>query len=251
MQEQDRDFVRRLISREARAWPPTSFLAKLSDAARLALLERGEVRSFARGESIVREGEPGTEVFLLLSACAKTTARNDNGTEALLSIRVGGDVIGELAVMDGEPRSATVTACRIEPCVAVAVGRGEFLNFLMASPEASALLTEVVSRRLRWANRRRIDFSGCSVKVRTARVIVELASAYGQQLPYNGRSIGTNLSQGEFATLVGAAIPSVQKALRELRVAGLIDTGYRTVAALDLPGLRAIAKLSPQQTASF
>lgn len=251
MEGREQDLVGRTVAQEARNWPATSFLARLPDQARDALLSFGDVRRFARGERIAREGDPGSEVFFLLSACAKVTARTDDGQEALLAIRVSGDIIGELAVIDGEPRSATVTACRIDPSVAVAVGRDAFADFLKKSPEASAALAEAVGRRLRWSNRRRIEFSGCSVKVRTARVIVELASTYGKQLPYNGVSIGTNLSQGELATLIGAAVPSVQRALRELRTAGLVGTGYRMLVALDLPGLRAMAGLPAAITASF
>jgi len=198
---------------------------------------------------VFHEGELGTAVYLLLSGCVKVTARSGNGTDSLLAIRVGGDVIGELAVMDGDPRSATVTACRIEPTVAVAVDRAAFLGFLGGHPAVATLLTEVVGRRLRWANRRRVEFGSFDVKVRTARVIAELAAAYGQRLPINGVTIGTNLSQGELATLVGAAVPSVQKALRELRTAGLIGTGYRMMVALDLPGLRALSGLPPEEKA--
>jgi CRP/FNR family transcriptional regulator, cyclic AMP receptor protein len=251
MEEQERGLVRTAVAREGRDWPSTSFLARLTGPTRQELLDLGDVRQFARGERITREGEPGSEAFLLLSACAKVTAQIDEEQEALLAIRVGGDIVGELALMDGEPRSATVTACRIEPSLAVAVGRDAFTDFLQRSPQASSALAAEVSRRLRWSDRRRVEFSGCSVKVRTARVIVELTSAYGKQLPYNGVSLGTNLSQGELATLIGAAEPSIQKALRELRDAGLIDTGYRMLVVLDLPGLRAMAGLPAAATASF
>jgi CRP-like cAMP-binding protein len=164
---------------------------------------------------------------------------------------MSGDIIGELALVDGEPRSATVTACQIEPSSAVVVDQAVFRRFLDDYPSAAVLLARAIGKKLRWANRRRVEFGACSVKVRAARVIVELAAAYGRQLPYNGTTIGTALSQGEFASLVGAAPQTIQRALRELRDAGLIDTGYRALVAMDLPGLRAVAGLPCEENPSF
>lgn len=91
------------------------------------------------------------------------------------------------------------------------------------------------------ANRRRVEFGGYSVKVRVARILVELARSLGQQARH-GTSIGVELSHPELAQIIGAAAVSVQKALRELRRQGLVATGHRHVTILDFDGLLAVER---------
>jgi CRP-like cAMP-binding protein len=103
-------------------------------------------------------------------------------------------------------------------------------------------LAGIVAQRLRWANRRRVEFGGYPVKVRLARVLAELAASYGLRVP-RGLVIGVDLTQPELAALTGSAEVTIHKALAELRKDGLITTGYRRTTVLDLARLRDIARL--------
>jgi CRP-like cAMP-binding protein len=100
----------------------------------------------------------------------------------------------------------------------------------------------IVADRLRWANQRRVDFASYPVKVRLARVLWEIASSYGHRVP-SGIVVDIRLTQPELATLCGAADVSLQKALRELRRAKIIDTGYREIVIRDSAALRTVADL--------
>lgn len=186
----------------------------------------------------MREGDRSTHVVLLRSGFVKVTACLDNGHEALLAIRVGGDIVGEMAAIDDAPRSATVTACG--EVVASIVRESDLRLFLSTHPDAAVAIAGIVAQRLRWANRRRVEFGGYSVKVRLARVLAELATAYGHRVP-RGLVIGVDLTQPEMAALTGSAEVTVHKALAELRRDGLVTTGYRRTTVLDLARLRRTA----------
>jgi CRP/FNR family transcriptional regulator, cyclic AMP receptor protein len=219
-------------------WPVNSLLATLSPATREELLALGTRRQFQRGQVLLREGELSTHVILLVQGCVKVTATTPNGGLALLAIRMGGEIIGELAGLDGQPRSATATAAglvrsRVMP-------RTTFHDFLTRHPDAALAVGRSVGAKLRWATRRRVDFSGYEVPVRVARVLAELAVAYGEHTGA-GVEIQVPLTQPELAALVGAAEPTVHKALAKLRRRGVIVTGYRQMTVLDLAELRAAA----------
>src|SRR5262245_51002895 len=90
-------------------WPTSSLLGSLTELAPQRLLASGVQCQYATsGRVLIRESTMTVGVYLLLSGVVKTTAATDAG-EALLAIRVGGDIVGELATLDGSPRLATVT----------------------------------------------------------------------------------------------------------------------------------------------
>jgi CRP-like cAMP-binding protein len=162
---------------------------------------------------------------------------------ALLAVRVGGDVVGEMAVVDGGVRSATVTATRAA-CLAVEVPAAEFIAFVDRHPSAGRLLSAELSRRLRSSDRRRIDFTAYEVPARVARVLTELADDYGR--PWLARpptiSLGIGITQAELASLVGAKEASVQQALSELRERKILSWQYRAVELYDMESLRKVAE---------
>lgn len=221
-------------------WPARSFLGSLPEPVRTGLLRLGTRCRYIREEVLICEGDRSNHVVLLRSGFVKVTARLDNGHEALLAIRVGGDVVGEMAAMDDAPRSATVTACG--EIAASIVREADLRHFLGVHPEAALALAGIVAQRLRWANRRRAEFGGYPVKVRLARVLADLAASYGLRVP-RGLVIGVDLTQPELAALTGSAEVTIHKALAELRKDGLITTGYRRTTVLDLVRLREIARL--------
>jgi CRP-like cAMP-binding protein len=139
------------------------------------LLALGRPRTFEAKEVLVRQGDIDRHAFLLLSGFTKVTAAVENGRESLLAIRLGGDIVGEMAAVADMPRTATVTACGR---VATRVVSHEALRaFLLRCPDAAVELTGIVSERLRWANDRRLEFRGYSVKERLARILVDLDPA--------------------------------------------------------------------------
>ncbi|MET9886221.1 Crp/Fnr family transcriptional regulator [Streptomyces sp. NPDC006430] len=222
-------------------WPARSLLGLVSPEARTELLATGTEVRYEAGAVLLTEGALDRHVLLLLSGLAKVTATVENGQASLLAVRVGGDTIGEMAALDGAPRSATVIACG--PLAARVMQPAVLNDLLVRRPEVAMALTRMVADRLRWANRRRLEFRGYPVKVRMARLLVELAERYGRQ-GRDGVVVGCRLTQPEIAALTGAAETTVHKGLRELREEGLLDTGYRTTVIRDLTRLRELADLA-------
>ncbi|MFD6326349.1 Crp/Fnr family transcriptional regulator [Streptomyces sp. NPDC058442] len=219
-------------------WPARSLLGTLPPAARQDLLDLGTEVRFDAGDVLLREGDDDQHIFLLVSGFAKVTATVENGETTLLAVRAAGDTVGEMAAMSGAPRSATVTACG--PLTAHVSQRAELRRLLERRPVISMALTGMVADRLRWANRRRLDFRGYPAKVRLARLLVELAESYGSARA-DGVVLGCRLTQPELATMVGAAETTIHKVLRDLRDEGLLETGYRSTVIRDLPELEELA----------
>lgn len=216
-------------------WPPSTLLGGLIESSRQRIFSLGAMKTYpGSGRVLIREGDHTRTIFLLLEGTVKVSGATDCG-EALLAIRVGGDVVGELSALDNRPRLATVTT--VGQVTARIIKQGEFLGFLSRNPDLALAVTRGVSDKLRSATARRIDFSGCNVATRFARVLLELAVRYGEQTS-TGTVIRCPLTQAELAKLVGAGEPTVQRALRKLRADGVVATRYRVTTVLDLAALR-------------
>lgn len=237
----DSEDLRDWADRADRGWPSHSFLAATPDPVLRDLLEAARPVTFAPGKTLMNEGDKAEEVFFLLSSCVKVTAALANGGRALLAIRVGGDVVGEIAATDGGPRLATVRVCGREPVQAAAVDLDSFTQLTSQHPQLLLQLAQTLGRRLRTATQRHIDFSGCKAVVCLARILVELADDYGQPLPNKGVIIGIDLTRIELGTMVGYTETTAQRALRQLRDKGIIDTRSRRPLVRDMRALRQLA----------
>lgn len=210
----------------------------LGEAAREELLALGNPREYLPESVLMLEGDSTTEVMALVDGWVKVLGSTEDGGHALLSLRIGGNLVGEQAALDNSPRSATVISAGVT--IVQVIGQQEFLRFLDRRPEAGVAVSRALSGKLRWATRRRVDFSGLPVMTRLARVLGELGRLYGRP-GGDGVEFRYTLTQPELAAMVGASEPSVHKALRQLRKDGIVVTGYRQVVITDPEALDAIA----------
>lgn len=218
-----------------KAWPANSFLGKLSNAARNEMLHLGQQRIFGPGIPLARQGEEVTPFILITSGLVKVSISADNGVITLLGFRGPGDLLGEL---EQRPSSSTVTT--IQGTTGRRIARRELLTFLQLYPEATIALMGVLADRLRRANQRRLDLAAYPVAVRLARILVELAETYGTESK-GGLQIGIALSQNDLASLAGAALPTIEKALRQLDSLGVLERRYRSISIKDTEALRQLA----------
>jgi CRP/FNR family transcriptional regulator, cyclic AMP receptor protein len=215
-------------------WPRGSLLAELTEPTVRALLRLGPEQSMPPGGVLMREGSDGSHVVVIRRGVAKVSAG-----QSLISIRTAGDLVGEMAALDGSPRSATVTMAG--PGSVLMIPSPKFTAFLGRHPEAALALATMVSTRLRWSNRRQIDFTVYPIRVRVARILAELTEQHGHPLAHGALELDVRLTQPELAALCGAAEGSIHKALRELRDANLVSTRYGRITVWDLQRLRAAA----------
>jgi CRP/FNR family transcriptional regulator, cyclic AMP receptor protein len=223
-------------------WPEQAFLARIPEDVVADCFRAGRFAWFAPGAIMIDEHAEDQTVYLLVSGYVKVFSKS---TGALLAIRVGGDVVGELSLLDRGPRSASVAVCSREAALACVLDRAAFTDVLTRYPAAHVVLSSVIGAKLRASTRRRVDIVGSSSFVRMARMLVELADDYGQPShDRRGALIGIKLNQVELGSLIGVSAPTAQRALRRLRELGLIDTNGRPLIIHDLARLRVLASSS-------
>lgn len=212
-----------------------SFVGALTPEERDRVVRDGRRRRFPRGSTLFNEGERSDRVVILVSGRVKVSYFTENGREVVLAVRSSGDILGELSALDGEPRSATATA--LESVEALVLTVGQFRDVLCAHPRMALGLLEMLSRRLRDADRKRVEFGTYDSVGRVARRLVELAEDFGVP-DRGGVRITLALSQDELAGWVGASRKAVGNALQFLRGRGLVETRRRSITIRDVEGLR-------------
>ncbi|SEK69085.1 Crp/Fnr family transcriptional regulator [Streptacidiphilus jiangxiensis] len=226
-------------------WPPSTFLGQLRPDTAEAVLEIGTPVIYPAHRWILRQGEEGSHVILLVSGFVKVLLNAETGYEMLAAVRVGGDLVGEMAAFESRPRSGSVIACG--EVRARVVQREALEQFLAARPDALRGVIRMLSARLRWANQRRVEFQAYDAETRLARVLVELSHSYGLTEPGRPRSVlALTLTQSELASLAGLKLATAEKALAGLTRIGLVERNYRSVTVNDVPRLMQFAHVDPQ-----
>lgn len=185
---------------------------------RAVLASLARRRRYPRGETVFREGDPCTGLYVVEDGRVKVRVTSPEGKERILALLGPGDVLGELAVLDGGPRCADVVAQ--EECTLIFLDGEEFREFLRGHPEASVRLLRLLARRLRSADLQLHDAAFYDVRGRLARTLLRLASEHGEEV---GEGIlCPRLSQAEVAHLIGATRESVNAWLGRFERMGLL-----------------------------
>jgi CRP/FNR family cyclic AMP-dependent transcriptional regulator len=216
--------------------------AALGPEAHARLAELVRVRRYAMRQVVVWEGEAGGSLFLSLSGYFKATTAGSDGKEMLLSVMGPGEVFGELSVLDGQPRSASVVA--LESGELASIERPALFELMASSPGLAIGLIEVLAQRVRTLTKRYETISSQDVPQRLAQVLVSLAQKHGKP---DGRHIRipVRLSQQDLGSMVGATRESVNKQLRKWAQSGVLLSATGCVTISDLPALRAISEGEP------
>src|SRR5688572_22889242 len=184
---------------------------------------------------LFQEGEQADHVLIVQSGSVKISCFTEDGKEIMLAVRGPGELLGELSAIDGEPRSAAASA--VEPVEVLAVAADDFRSFLEMRPRVATTLLQMLSRKLRDADRKRIEFGAYDTIGRVCRRLVEMAERFGEESS-RGVRISLPLSQQELAGWTGSSREAVSKALHQLRSRGFIETARRGITVLDLVALR-------------
>ncbi len=189
-----------------------------------------------RRRRIYLPGDPSDQIFLLKSGVVKIAAVGPNGRELILAFLYPGDIFGELAVVDDQPRDHLAEA--YEDAVICAMDREVFLRVARESPELGYQVTKLMGFRLRRLRGRVEDLLYKSANARIVHVLLDLASDYGVK-DADGTIIPLRLSQADLANLVGLTRETVNISLRELRERGLVEASRRSIRLKDPEALRA------------
>ncbi|MFD9480217.1 MULTISPECIES: Crp/Fnr family transcriptional regulator [Streptomyces] len=205
-----------------------------------ALRDLGVQVRYQPGDVILREHEPSSHAVLLQEGIAKVVVTAETGHEVILGLREGPDIVGEMAALDGEPRSASVIA---KTDVTTTIVTAAQLNgFLETHPEVLRTLVRILMARLRQSDQARLDMASQNVLQRIATQLVTLAEQLGT--PSGGPdspSLTLPVTQSELAAMIGASREAVAKALNLLRNQDLVTTSRGRIAVIDLPALQLLA----------
>ncbi|WP_406350908.1 Crp/Fnr family transcriptional regulator [Streptomyces sp. NBC_01635] len=188
---------------------------------------------------LLRQGDAATHVILLDSGSVLVTLAGANGERALLAIRGAGELLGELAVLDDKPRSATVITA--EKCRVHIVPAPDFLEFVNAHGLLTSLLRHAITR-VRESEAVRFELATASVPVRLASALSRLVEAASS--PAVERVI--RLTQEELSQMIGASRNAVGMALKPWREQGWVRTA--SSGGLLVCNIRAIQSHARMQT---
>jgi len=214
-----------------------SIFSALSRRDRQALWSLAVRKSYRARQTVIRKGEQAEQIFVVVSGRLKALTHGAGGKQATLSIMGPGEVFGEVAVLDGQPRSATVTA--LERCELLLIDKRALYRFIESTPRVAVRLLEVLARRLRQLTERVGRVASLEVPARLARALCRLAADHGRAIGSGAWRIELRLSQQELGELVGASRETVNKQLRAWIAEGLIEKQDGKLVLLDQTALRA------------
>lgn len=191
-------------------------------------------RSFERGATIFHQGSDGDELYLIVSGQVRIYTVSQLGQEISVKIFRDGDFFGELALLDGRPRSASAEAMR--RTVTLTLHRAAFLTAIRADPEIAVTVLEELSGRLRHTNIYIEHLASTSAPQRVVRTLLDLADQHGVNEQGTTR-IDLHLTQDDLASLAGTTRETVNRVLGGLREQGLISVERGRVSVLNLPQL--------------
>jgi len=192
-------------------------------------------RTFRPFEVIFHRDDPGQVLYVIQSGKVKIYLTSPDGQEISLTVFGPGDYFGELALLDGQPRSASAIA--IEQAETFALQRADFIKAVMRHPRIAIQVMHILSRRLRQTDAMIEDLLFLDVHGRVAKKLLELAEIHGVRT-LQGIRIELRLTQGELAAMVGASRESVNKVIGYFTDKQFISTDKYKITIMRLADLR-------------
>jgi CRP/FNR family cyclic AMP-dependent transcriptional regulator len=217
-------------------WP---LLAPLSDVERDRVLQATRPRSYARGEVLFHEGDPGESLHLVRSGRLAVRVSIPSGDTATLSVLSEGDVFGELALL-GESHERTATVLALEPSQTLTLSRADFLALRSEHPGVEQLLVQMLARRVDELSRSLLEALYVGVDRRAIRRLVALAESYRAD---GAGPVVIPITQDDLAGMAGTTRPTVNQVLQRLASSGTLALGRGRIEILDLEALRRRSRL--------
>ncbi len=192
-------------------------------------------RAIKRGQPILRFGAAGDDVIVVLEGRVKVLAYGAEDREVVLALRGPGQLIGEMAALGGQRRTATAIA--VDDVDVGYLKGAEFRAFLLEHPDVAMVVIRMFVHRLTEADQDRIDLATQDSVGRLAKRLLELAADHGISVP-EGTRIELSLTQDELASWTGATRETVSRALRLMRNLGWISSDQRAITVMDVAALR-------------
>lgn len=191
-------------------------------------------RTVTRGTTLFRKGDPGNSLILVISGQVKICVLSPDGREAVLNVIHPGEVLGEIALLDGRPRTADAVA--LTDCELMMVDRREFTPFLRDNPDVALKLIEVLCARLRHTSEQVEDVIFLDLPGRLAKTLLYLMARSGQAPP-----APLSITQREIGQMIGMSRESANKQLRAWAARNWLRIQRGRIVVLNSDALSAIA----------
>jgi CRP-like cAMP-binding protein len=203
-----------------------ALFAELDDREIASIAAVAKTRHYGKDDVIFHADESGDVFCLIREGQVKVTMISPEGKEIILSLMGPGDFFGEMALLDDEPRSATVIAT--EPLDLVTIWRSDFLQILQENFSITRKVFAELSRRLRTASNRIESLATMDVYGRLARFFLELAQESGKSLD-NGYVAVTRPTHQAIANMIGTSRETVSRLIHDLMRQNLLLSEGKTI----------------------
>jgi CRP/FNR family transcriptional regulator, cyclic AMP receptor protein len=189
-----------------------------------------------RGATICSKGDPGNSMFAVISGTVKISVSSADGRSAILNLIGPGELFGEIAVLDGQARTADATANT--NCEIFAIDRRDFLPFVRSQPTLAMKFIELLCMRLRWTSDQVEQVILQDLPGRLAGALIRLTDKY--KLAPAGRTIA--ITQQEISEMVGMTRESINKQLRVWAARNWVRLEHGAIVVLDPEPLQELAE---------
>lgn len=214
-----------------------TFLGRLPDVVLDALLRKGQLKQYSRGEMIYRRGERGDSLMVLVAGRIKLTNISAGAREVVLHFAGVGEMLGEIAALDGRERAANAVA--LEESEVFVIHTRDLLPTLIAHPNAMLEIIRALCEKVR-AGALLIEDRTLAMRGRTAMGLLRLAQQHGRRRK-DGIHLQLTLSQEELGHYLGLSRANVSRELGWLKEANVIRVSRTQIVVTDERGLAEIA----------
>jgi CRP-like cAMP-binding protein len=206
----------------------------LPEAAIAELAALAVRRNYDKGAIIFAQGDEGDALYGVAAGRVRISASGSGGQEVFLNIMEPGDTFGEIAVMDGLPRTAAATA--LDQATLIVIKRQDFLHLLEREPRLAIHLLKLLCERLRWTSELVEESAFLAGEARLAKRLLILASLHGRAAAVGVLELG--ISQAELARFLGISRQIVNQHLSEWRRHGWVEVARSRIVIRNAEALR-------------
>jgi CRP/FNR family cyclic AMP-dependent transcriptional regulator len=186
------------------------------------LAEKMTLRSYPKHSLVMSEGDDSGAMFVIISGKIKTFLTDDTGREVVLGFHGPGECFGEMALLDENPRSASIMTT--EACRFGLLTKADFMALLSQQPDMALSVIRYLTHRLRELTGRVRELALLDVYGRLTKTLLNMSEPQGDR-----RVVKELLTHQDLANLVGSSREMVTKILKDLMVGGYIDVENKRI----------------------
>ncbi len=180
-----------------------------------------KTRKYKKGALIFSKGDPGDRLLAVMTGTVKIGISSANGRSTIFNMVGAGELFGEIAFLDGSPRTADAIANT--DCDILSIEKRDFLPFMQSQPLLMMKFIDLLCKRLRWVSEHVEQIGLPDLQTRLAKTLIRLAERDVSHAK-NGK---VSVTQQELSEMIGMSRESINRQLRSLGISGVVTSGTR------------------------